>query len=450
MDELYHWGMKKGEAAEKHKYTRREWKNNHWVYFYDTPGANTKTAVQQPKLTRKPTSKPETKKSVKTSQVVNKGMSTVKTIFSAPVKTSGNNNIEAVRQRMSEAKQLVESKVFSKSVEISGVVARNDPSTVIKKDTAVKPADNTHNVETAKDDIVIDKSRNKQTSVDKKQAEAKKRNEEFKKRNEERQAKLEAEKKAKKEAAEAEKKAAEEKIKKDYEDAQNAERNGIRKTELAEALEKLNTPSTWFKNYNPLPDLDLKSEATTLDEDMAAINPKYSDDESNLYNQNCAVCTLAYDLRRRGYDVMASSEEVTMTNGTAGLTMREIQKCYKGGEFVSLNDVARNNKEISGEIKDAIKSKDGQVIGQYVEKELISQGEGARGHIVFHWTNGGGHDIAWEVEKGKVVYRDCQTNKKIKMEEYSSLSYEILYMRTDNLQLSDEAMKYIRNRKDGQ
>lgn len=32
---LCHWGLKKGEEKEDHKYTKREWKNGRWVYWYD-------------------------------------------------------------------------------------------------------------------------------------------------------------------------------------------------------------------------------------------------------------------------------------------------------------------------------------------------------------------------------------------------------------------------------
>lgn len=34
--ELQHAWLKKGEQAEDHKYIRREWRNNRWVYYYDT------------------------------------------------------------------------------------------------------------------------------------------------------------------------------------------------------------------------------------------------------------------------------------------------------------------------------------------------------------------------------------------------------------------------------
>lgn len=44
-DELYHAWLKKGEAAEKHKYIRRYWKNGRWNYVYPK-GQNYKTIAQ--------------------------------------------------------------------------------------------------------------------------------------------------------------------------------------------------------------------------------------------------------------------------------------------------------------------------------------------------------------------------------------------------------------------
>lgn len=37
-DDLTHW-MKRGETADDHKYTKREWKNGRWQYWYDSTGA---------------------------------------------------------------------------------------------------------------------------------------------------------------------------------------------------------------------------------------------------------------------------------------------------------------------------------------------------------------------------------------------------------------------------
>lgn len=38
---LQHWGIKKGDERPDHKYSRREWKNGRWVYYYDLPTAAT-------------------------------------------------------------------------------------------------------------------------------------------------------------------------------------------------------------------------------------------------------------------------------------------------------------------------------------------------------------------------------------------------------------------------
>lgn len=41
-NELYHWGLKKGEQKKDHKYIDREWKNGRWVYYYEDKKGNRK------------------------------------------------------------------------------------------------------------------------------------------------------------------------------------------------------------------------------------------------------------------------------------------------------------------------------------------------------------------------------------------------------------------------
>lgn len=45
-EELTHW-LGKGEAASDHKYTKREWKNGRWQYWYDN-STSTNTAIKKP------------------------------------------------------------------------------------------------------------------------------------------------------------------------------------------------------------------------------------------------------------------------------------------------------------------------------------------------------------------------------------------------------------------
>ena len=419
-NELYHWGIKKGEAADKHKYVKREWKNNRWVYFYDTPGNKSKPATQTTKTTTKSTAKAVNNAVSKTSQSVNKGLSKVNSILSTPRKESGAKTAEAIKQRMSEAKQLVESKINSKNVSISSAVAVKDTGNTIKKNQSVKPVDNMSNVEND-NDIIIDKSNARQTANNRKKA-SEQRNEEFKKRQAERQAKREAEKKA-----------AEDKAKKEYEDSQNAERNGIRKIELDGALDMLGKTNTLFKKYNNLPDLSLKNKPTTLDEDMALVNPNYKTNKEK-YDQNCGACSIAYELRRRGYDVEVVDEDDWHEYGGR---VGDLADCFNGAEIVKMDSI-KEKYGCTGNVSS---------VAKYVDKDILSHGEGARGNISFVWTQGGGHAIAWEVSNGKVEYRDCQTNQKINLYDYAALASDVMYMRTDNLQPTKKCYKFVRDRK---
>lgn len=241
-----------------------------------------------------------------------------------------------------------------------------------------------------------------------------------------------------------------------YEKAQTEERDGIRTKELNALLEQYNEPETIFQKLrgidnNPLPELNLKHGATTLDEDMALVNPNYNPDtygkdNSDLYDQNCAVCSLVYDLRRRGYDVTAASETVTaLDDGKTGLSIFDILDCYEGADInniVTMNDALKAD----GKSTDTVTMSD---VLSSMEKAMLSEGEGARGQLSLYWTVGGGHSVSWEVENGKVVIRDSQTNKKYKLSDYKSQINNLYYLRTDNLTPSEKIMLYAKNRQEG-
>ena len=260
----------------------------------------------------------------------------------------------------------------------------------------------------------------------------------------------------KKKEAEDKKKEAEDEKKEAYDKAQTEERDGIRTQELDALLEQYGEPETIFQKLlgidnNPLPELNLKHSATTLDEDMALVNPNYNPDtygkdESDLYDQNCAVCSLVYDLRRRGYDVTAASETVTaLDDGKTGLNIFDILDCYEGADInnvVTMNDALKAN----GKSTDNVSMSD---VLSCMEKAMLSEGEGARGQLSLCWTVGGGHSVSWEVENGKVVIRDSQTNKKYKLSDYKTQIKNLYYLRTDNLTPSEKIMQYAKNRQEG-
>lgn len=193
----------------------------------------------------------------------------------------------------------------------------------------------------------------------------------------------------------------------------------LSKTEKVESLNKLKK----------------KTKKSTSLQDQAAVNPNYLSSNDG-YSMNCPYCTAAYDLRRRGYDVEASVNP-------KGETVYDVAKWYKGAEVVELSDV------ISKHSNNGLQNMyvDRTYASAAINRELANYGEGSRGHFFVWWTGGGGHDVAWEVEKGNVVLHDAQVNKTYTVDEIMSRSEYMAYIRTDNLEPTEEVLEAVRNKK---
>ena len=229
---------------------------------------------------------------------------------------------------------------------------------------------------------------------------------------------------------------AERKKKGKYVEDQTEERMTLRIPELYNLLK-------YLKKGNHLPGLSLKTKATTLDEDMEAVNPIYHTNNKSLFDENCGACTIAYDLRRRGYDVAAVDED---TYRKSGGTLNDLVDCYDNAKLIDMSYIARKYN-ISEKSSTGHPTKE---LVSCMEKEMLSEGDGARGNFLTVWSLGGGHSISWEVENGEIVYRDCQTNEKVELDKWLGISDEFYYFRTDNLtpneRIEDYVQNYVRNR----
>lgn len=195
------------------------------------------------------------------------------------------------------------------------------------------------------------------------------------------------------------------------------------------------------ENGNPLPELNIKGNGTTADEDAEVINPNY-DVMNPKTSKNCAYCTIAYDLRRRGYDVKAIEKE-------SNTSMNDIEKMYKSKDKKKKVD-ARTSTDVVMKVKYEDESKPilsikGSI--PYLKQEMLKEGEGARGNLGINWINGGGHSVVWEVENGKVMIKDTQLNAEWELEKYAGWNNArwYSYLRTDNLIPTEEVMKYVKN-----
>ena len=163
-----------------------------------------------------------------------------------------------------------------------------------------------------------------------------------------------------------------------------------------------------------------KAREYTPDEDLKAINEgmfRMTKGGSN----NCGLCTTAYELRRRGYDVRANFAE-------QGRSVKTLSEFFKNAD---IQDDAALANQTKSEWMAAI------------ERRLLRQGDGARGNFGGQYAMGGGHSIIYEVSKGKVIFRDGQTG-----ETYQSVREAIgnfvpgksSYFRMDNLEINNDTI----------
>lgn len=232
---------------------------------------------------------------------------------------------------------------------------------------------------------------------------------------------------------------------------------GIKTTVYDKGLKELNILIDWknsiqlminqISEQNPSSLLNLKRKLKlmSMDDDMLRVNPYLKDDRT--FTINCAYCSAAYDLRRRGFDVEADDyhNDATLdasinsifeiyswwTHKNAipffknnELKQKQLDKLYPGYRFISASNYSCSD----------------------IENEILSQGENARGLISLMWTFGGSHSLIYEVKNHKVLLRDCQHSKIKSLKDYYSYLDRLYYFRTDNEEPTDRILKCVKNK----
>ena len=173
-----------------------------------------------------------------------------------------------------------------------------------------------------------------------------------------------------------------------------------------------------------LPNLKRKTGVMTPKDDMAACNPKYS--KGGVYKNNCISCALAYDMRRRGYDVESSPIDTTSaTNGSL-----PVQLGFYKGEKLEVFEVP----------------KDLYAATKQFSNQILKYGDGSRGMLRIRWKNGDGHAAVWEVDGNSVIVRDPQNNTIVDLSDYMRRAKTFYYFRTDNLEPTEKVTRFVKNR----
>lgn len=185
----------------------------------------------------------------------------------------------------------------------------------------------------------------------------------------------------------------------------------------------------------------LKNKEMTPEEDMKHINPQFKNFDTNTKN-NCMLCTTAYELRRRGYDVQAGTT-------TKGYQNKEVIEWFPKAKLESAYSVNRTDKkQLSKEATKVGFGIGGKEKYRKLSEALLKHGDGARGNLMVSWNyTGGGHSVVWENQNGRVILRDCQSGKKYTSEgqisKLLSKTFDATYVRTDNVDFDKKKVKEL-------
>lgn len=160
-----------------------------------------------------------------------------------------------------------------------------------------------------------------------------------------------------------------------------------------------------------------------IEQAVKLCNPKRKGDKYRDYN--CGYCTIAYDMRRRGYDVIAADKYLIANkdylkaysnlklDDTTGFSL------FKGEHF---NSVSKPTKERSNEIY------------KWANSELKKQGIGARGMFNITFGDDVGHALNYEVTKSGVKLIDAQSGDIYKLSEITPYCTDVFTFRCDNIE----------------
>lgn len=165
-----------------------------------------------------------------------------------------------------------------------------------------------------------------------------------------------------------------------------------------------------------------------INENIAKTNPGYSSGNP-AYAQNCQRCVAAYEMRRRGYDVIARPAIVDNEGNLSSedpLT-KSWKEIFEGATFLPYTDYEGGRASIIA--------------------QMAEWGEGSVAEVKVIWKKGGAHVFVAQHVNGSVRFIDPQ-NGNTNCEDYftNAVIGGTMMARIDTLQPTDLIEKCIKNR----
>lgn len=160
-----------------------------------------------------------------------------------------------------------------------------------------------------------------------------------------------------------------------------------------------------------------------------SLKAEYKSAERKKYTNNCQRCVIAYEMRRRGYDVEAAEWQ----NDGLGIGYRNLSKSFS--DFKEENVHHYNNDKYGNKF-----SSRGALIRQ-MAKDMLEEPEGARFILNWDWKCfDAGHTVNAEKRNGTIEIYDAQNGKKYSIKDLIDRkdlrATTLEWIRTDNLLLS--------------
>ena len=184
-----------------------------------------------------------------------------------------------------------------------------------------------------------------------------------------------------------------------------------------------------------------KGKEKSIGDAVVETNPNHSYDYKE-FSQNCQRCVVAYELRRRGYDVTAlptyagdDLPRIAYIDTKNNIYAAKWRGAFQGAKTV---DVSSAGDTLSAEKK----------VMDNIADRMREYGSGSRAVIQILYRGGGGHVFNVENDHGRIVYVEAQTGKIKDMERtmHSVRTDSVNLVRVDNLKVSERAKRFVRKR----
>lgn len=197
------------------------------------------------------------------------------------------------------------------------------------------------------------------------------------------------------------------------------------------------------KNEEEDPETGFKiiSRTMTDEENMERVNPMFNALNNVEVRNNCSLCTATFELRHRGFDVMAN---LCGTGKELDAPTTWFQSARQ--KSITANGESKTDEKKYWSFGETPSKERTESLKNNTIKALLHQGSGARGDLSVKWVGGygSGHSIAYRVKDNKVIFFDTQCNKKYSSDDFYFQNCANIYItRYDNCKINLDTIKEV-------